>query len=192
MPEASVDGTFLFYDLVGSGPPCLVMHGGLGIDHQAYTPGLDGLGARHLDRLDYLVIVCSSPTVDDRADVDARLERHLPVEPAGYGITPVYFHEFHPAFAAALEDGVIKSPEAARCSDLAGWERWDQLAAIDVPTLLIAGRHDWIPHLERLERAATMLPNADLVVFERSGHYPWLEEPAAFASTVVEWIRSTR
>jgi len=33
MPLAPVDGTELFYLEVGTGVPCLVMHGGLGVDH---------------------------------------------------------------------------------------------------------------------------------------------------------------
>lgn len=44
MPTAAVSDTFLYYRSVGAGPPCVVMHGGLGIDHDAYSPGLDALG----------------------------------------------------------------------------------------------------------------------------------------------------
>jgi proline iminopeptidase len=43
VPQADVDGTFLWYEEVGTGPRCLVLHGGLGIDHHAYRPGLDVL-----------------------------------------------------------------------------------------------------------------------------------------------------
>jgi hypothetical protein len=33
MPIAHLNGTDLFYVEVGEGLPCLVMHGGLGLDH---------------------------------------------------------------------------------------------------------------------------------------------------------------
>ena len=44
MPGALVNGTELFYLTIGSGPPCLVMHGGLGFDHTYLHPWLDSLG----------------------------------------------------------------------------------------------------------------------------------------------------
>lgn len=118
---------------------------------------------RHPERLAFLVVVCSSPTVDYLADIAATLEARMtpamreemalplsttPQQRASRpGILPLYFHRYRPAYWAALNDRVIHTPEAARCSDLNGWDRWDELAGISRPTLLIAGRHDWIPHL---------------------------------------------
>lgn len=43
MPTVSLNGTELFYKVVGDGEPCLVMHGGMGFDHTMVHPGLDGL-----------------------------------------------------------------------------------------------------------------------------------------------------
>jgi len=33
MPEATLNGARVVYDVAGSGPPCIVLHGGLGFDH---------------------------------------------------------------------------------------------------------------------------------------------------------------
>lgn len=44
MPVAYVNDTYLFYHKVGTGLPCLVMHGGLGLDHTYMHPWLDPLG----------------------------------------------------------------------------------------------------------------------------------------------------
>lgn len=44
MPIAHVNKTDLFYISVGEGIPCLVMHGGLGLDHTYLHPWLDPLG----------------------------------------------------------------------------------------------------------------------------------------------------
>jgi proline iminopeptidase len=41
---APINGTELFYVSVGEGLPCLVMHGGLGVDHSYLHPWLDPLG----------------------------------------------------------------------------------------------------------------------------------------------------
>jgi proline iminopeptidase len=46
MPLVPLNGTELFYSEAGSGPPCLVMHGGLGLDHTSMHPSLDPLGDR--------------------------------------------------------------------------------------------------------------------------------------------------
>jgi hypothetical protein len=43
MPLVHLNGTDLFYVEVGEGLPCLVMHGGLGLDHTSMHPWLDPL-----------------------------------------------------------------------------------------------------------------------------------------------------
>lgn len=40
---AQVNGTELYYETIGEGPPLLVMHGGLGFDHTYFRPWLDQL-----------------------------------------------------------------------------------------------------------------------------------------------------
>lgn len=37
----------LFYEVVGSGEPIVIVHGGPGLDHEYLQPGLDALGTRH-------------------------------------------------------------------------------------------------------------------------------------------------
>jgi pimeloyl-ACP methyl ester carboxylesterase len=32
------------------------------------------------------------------------------------------------------------------------------------------------------------MPQSRLVVFENSGHFPWIEEPELFIQTVKEWL----
>ncbi len=54
MPTCSADGTELFFVEVGTGLPCLVMHGGLGWDHTYMHPWLDPLGDKmHLVYYDH-------------------------------------------------------------------------------------------------------------------------------------------
>jgi proline iminopeptidase len=43
---AEINGARLFHTAVGSGDPCLTMHGGLGLDHTHLHPWLDSLGDR--------------------------------------------------------------------------------------------------------------------------------------------------
>ncbi len=44
MPVVHLNNTDLFYLEVGEEPPCLVMHGGLGLDHTYMHPWLDPFG----------------------------------------------------------------------------------------------------------------------------------------------------
>ena len=52
MATASINGTTLHYEADGHGPPCLVLHGGLGLDHIVYRRTLTPL-TEHL-RLVYV------------------------------------------------------------------------------------------------------------------------------------------
>ena len=40
---ANVNGTTLYYELLGDGPPLMLMHGGLGFDHTYFRPWVDPL-----------------------------------------------------------------------------------------------------------------------------------------------------
>lgn len=44
--EATLNGTTLWYEVDGVGPPCVVLHGGLGVDHGLYRATLQPLAAR--------------------------------------------------------------------------------------------------------------------------------------------------
>lgn len=58
------------------------------------------------------------------------------------------------------------------------------LSTLTTPTLVIGGRHDRSIPLQHQERIASALPNAEFVVFENSGHFPYLEEPQRFAEVM--------
>lgn len=54
MPSANINGVDLYYEPRGGGPPCLVIHGGLGLDHQylsrTLTPLEEHLSLIHFDQ----------------------------------------------------------------------------------------------------------------------------------------------
>jgi len=67
-----------------------------------------------------------------------------------------------------------------------------QLSSISVPTLIISGRHDWVtPVSEGGQRIANAIPKAELLVFENSGHYPFVEENELFFSKLTDWLKKT-
>jgi len=60
----------------------------------------------------------------------------------------------------------------------------EQLAGIDVPTLVIGGRHDWICAPELSELIAAKIPNADLRIFENSSHLVFIDEQQEFLDVI--------
>lgn len=64
-----------------------------------------------------------------------------------------------------------------------------QLAALSVPAIVIQGRHDPIP-LESGEEISRLL-RAPFVVFEHSGHVPYVEETERFVSVLDDFLPRT-
>jgi proline-specific peptidase len=63
-----------------------------------------------------------------------------------------------------------------------------RLGEIHVPTLVTVGRHDWICPVEASQEIAEAIAGARLVVFERSGHSPQVEEHDAYLSLVRSFL----
>lgn len=71
----------------------------------------------------------------------------------------------------------------------------DQLHRITCPTLVIAGRHDWICAPELSEEFAARIPQADLRIFENSSHSVAADEPELYLDTIrgfLAYNRNTR
>jgi proline iminopeptidase len=60
----------------------------------------------------------------------------------------------------------------------------ERLGDVQAPTLVLAGRHDPEAPLACSEEFLEGIPDASLVVFEQSGHAPFVEEAPLFAQTV--------
>lgn len=62
------------------------------------------------------------------------------------------------------------------------------LPSITCPTLVTVGRTDWITPVECSEVIARLVPDSRLVIFEKSGHSPQIEEAEAWTATVREFL----
>jgi len=72
---------------------------------------------------------------------------------------------------------VLWGSRHGRCEGtLKSFEVMDQIASVDVPSMLIAGRFDECTP-ETTLRCAELLPRAEVAIFEDSSHLPHLEEP---------------
>lgn len=64
----------------------------------------------------------------------------------------------------------------------------NQLHKITSPTLVIGGRHDWICPPEFSAEIAQAIPDADLRIFENSGHLIRVDEPEALLDAIVGFL----
>jgi proline iminopeptidase len=64
------------------------------------------------------------------------------------------------------------------------------LSEIKVPTLVIVGAKN-MTTIEMAQETARQIPGARLVVFERSRHYPFIEEKEKFVSVMEEFLRES-
>jgi proline iminopeptidase len=109
-------------------------------------------------------------------------------------ILPLYFNKYDPKVGAKMDEATQYSAGGFNqgmgvC--LPTFNVLSRLGEITVPTLVMAGRHDWItPPVQAAERLHAGLPNSKLVIFEESGHFPFIEEHDKFVTTVRDWLNS--
>ena len=75
------------------------------------------------------------------------------------------------------------------------WEPWmhnpklrRRLHRVVAPVLFIRGESDGLVSQPYLEAYARMLPDARTLTIKAAGHVPQLEQPAAFATAVLEFL----
>lgn len=63
------------------------------------------------------------------------------------------------------------------------------LARVLAPVLVIGGERDALTGLDSVAAVAACFPTAQTVVLARAGHFPWVDEPNAFAEVVRVFLR---
>ena len=104
--------------------------------------------------------------------------------------TTLGFHTFDPPRVERLFGSTIWSAAAcARSRELmADCNVASRLGDIDVPTLILTGRYDFFCPPSQGARLHRGIRASELVLFERSGHYPFVEEPDRFRAVVRRWL----
>jgi pimeloyl-ACP methyl ester carboxylesterase len=64
----------------------------------------------------------------------------------------------------------------------------DSLRAIRAETLVVVGERDALTGASVAERFASALPAAEVAVVPRAGHFPWVDEPAAFREAIETFL----
>lgn len=269
----AVNGTNLFYAEEGTGMPCLLLHGGPGLDHHEFVPWLSPLATSarllYLDHrgnglsqrippeqfttdavvedvealrralgseqiavlghsfggfiaLSYalaypsavsrLIISCSAPSYDIGAEVEEQLaafdnphvaaafarENEIQSDEDMRAVIldelPFYFATYPDEIRQVAEDWARRTRYSAA---LSSWWSVHQMPLYDVrprlseltmPTLVLAGQHDRVCSLNQARIMEQGIPGAHLVVFEKSGHMPQMEEPARYIQVVRDFL----
>jgi len=108
------------------------------------------------------------------------------------GILPLYDHSYDPEATerkARATTYHYATHNAAFGVNMPAYDLTGRLGEITCPTLVVVGRHDWRTPVSASEDIARRIPNAELVVFEESGHSPQLEEPERFQAVVRDFLR---
>lgn len=278
MPTLSIRDVSLFVDVVGTGPPVLLMHGGPGADHYTMLPfrrladrhtvifydhrcngrstgapvtsmtwenltadadalrgrlGFDRWAVvghsfgghvaleyalRYPDRLSHLVLLDTggssrwsqqnAPELLARRGYSRRqvelARRWFNGEFEPREMMPILFRIGHAYFSARglrrlaltaremVEGWRAKMrPEALIYTGrrlVKDWDVMNRLGEIEVPTLVIAGRDDFVFPPEHQAQLAAGIPNARLEIIEHAGHNPHSEQPGDVMSAAEAFL----
>lgn len=122
-----------------------------------------------------------------RLDTSEKMRRYLEV------MGPLYSRKYDATQAKAGLDRGIRSPEALNRAHgpggfLRSFDLRPELGAITAPTLVVAGRHDWICPPEFSEEMHRLIPGSELRIFEESSHSVGSDEPEAFLDAVAGFV----
>lgn len=106
-------------------------------------------------------------------------------------ILPLYDFTYDPASVEKKVDATPYRYEAhnyAFSVNLPNYDLKPKLPTVSVPTLITVGRHDWITPVSCSQTIAELIPGSELVIFEKSGHSPQIEEVELWTATVREFL----
>jgi proline iminopeptidase len=165
---------------------------------------------RYPERLSHLILLDTAPGFDYGEEIEANARRkgatQEQLDALGASdeneadfwrtlnlIAPLYFHTFDADLAERVLGKTIVSVEAAEASEaiVEGWDLTPRLGEISAPTLILVGEDDFICPPSRAKIMHERIPNSELMVFERSGHFAHAEEPEAFFDAVHGWLGRT-
>ena len=163
---------------------------------------------RYPEHLSHLILLDTAPTFDYGEEIEANarrkgatqeqleaLEASADNEAESWHlwklIEPLYFHAFDADLAERVMGKTILSAEAGEAGDAIteGWDLTPRLSEISVPTLILVGRDDFVCPPSQAKNMHERIPNSELVVFEKSGHFAHVEEPDAFFAAIRGWLR---
>jgi proline iminopeptidase len=106
---------------------------------------------------------------------------------------PLYSRRYDPAAAEAVRGRAIYAPGPLNQAFgpggvLRSFDLRPEIGRVAVPTLVLAGRHDWICPPEFSEEIHRLIPGSRLRIFEDSSHTIRADEPDALNAAIREFV----
>jgi proline iminopeptidase len=110
---------------------------------------------------------------------------------------PLYFYEWGPQYEHLRQSRValpvrLDPLRQFNAGEAATMDLRPELGRITAPTLVLVGRYDFITNPQMAADIVRHIPNAYLIVFERSGHMPYVEEPDAWRAAIRNFVFQAR
>ncbi len=108
-----------------------------------------------------------------------------------YTILPLYFYNNDAATSFIANDKTIYRATAVSWATknlLATYDTRPFLGQLAMPTLVGVGRYDWVTTVRKSEVLYKMIPGSELVIFEQSGHFPFIEEQSKVLETLQRFL----
>jgi len=102
-----------------------------------------------------------------------------------------YFSEEACLWGQNNDQTIVKSDNYATYNELNSMNYIPRLNEINVPTLIMDGKYDFVFSLKDQETMRDNIKNSRLVIFEKSGHSLFDEEPEAIQNTIREFLGVT-
>jgi 3-oxoadipate enol-lactonase len=155
-----------------------------------------GLAARRPDLIRALVLSNTAAKMGDAAMWQARIDaiRAGGIEALADAVMERWFS---PAFLArpelsAWRNMLTRTPVEGYvgcCHAIAGADLTESTKALTLPTLGIAGREDGASPPDLVQRTAGMIAGSRFTVIEGAGHLPCVEDPAAYAALLTDFLK---
>lgn len=134
-----------------------------------------------------LAAMRNGPALDDASDPEAAFNAwQRQIAPMGYAkwgsAEQAHARGAHYLLAAARAYFSVEPP-----TDLVA-----RLRAVTAPVLVIAGAEDCGTGVAALQALADVFPAGRFTAIKRCGHFPWVEQPAAFRDAVDTFLDSVR
>jgi len=169
---------------------------------------------RYPENLDRLILITTSPSNSFWESAAVELEARATPEQKAVGpslfegkvtseeefmawwevMLPLYFYKWDDSIGGQMIKRGVDDPLVAAYmfeNEIPKYDVRNQLHLVTVPTLVCSGRHDWVTPVNECEAVAELIPNAELVLFEKSGHMPFIEEPDKFVEVVRDFLKRT-
>lgn len=154
-----------------------------------------GLAVKRLDQIRALVLA-NTATKRGTKDIWARLIAQIEAQ----GLGPFLAKDFQQSFSTTFRKTPAASLWQARleamnpqgflgcAAAIAGTDFYTTTASLRLSTLVIASTDDAITPADMARELANLIPGAAFHLIPRSGHFPMIEQPAAFASALTTFL----